>query len=204
MNKKILVIPIIIAAILLAVPYVIYSDNFVMYQNTDSMYPTILPGDLLIIERSEINDVVVDDIIAFNTHAEGVEVLVSRTITVSEDNDGNLGIDTQGDHEDFHDPWTIYSKEYIGKVVEINPSSGFLFSEYFRYPIVAIIVISAALLIRESIPKKGLEVEQLTCLRCNTKWFPRIIDGKVKIPSTCPNKDCRSPYWQTKRKTDKK
>jgi len=175
-----------------------------MYQNTDSMYPTILPGDLLIIEKSEINDVMVDDIIAFETHAEGVEVLVSRAITISEDNDGNLGIDTKGDHEDFHDPWTIYSEGYIGKLVEVNPSSGFLLSDYFRYPVVIVIVISISLLIRESLPKKGLEIKELTCLRCGNRWHPRIIDGKVKIPSTCPDKDCRSPYWQTPRKTDKK
>ena len=49
-----------------------------MYQNSDAMYPTIFPGDLLIIDRSEINDVVVDDIIAFNTHVEGVDVLLRR------------------------------------------------------------------------------------------------------------------------------
>ena len=174
-----------------------------MYQNSDSMYPTILPNDLLIIERTEINDVMVDDIIAFETHAEGVEVLVRRVIETGPGNDGRFGMDTQGDDEDFHDPWTIYSDGYIGKVVEINPPIGVLLSNYFQYPLVAIIVICVALLVRESIPKKGMEIEELHCLRCDNRWDPRIIDGKVKIPSTCPKKECRSPYWQTPRKTDK-
>ena len=174
-----------------------------MYQNSDSMYPTILPGDLLIIEKSEINDVKIGDIIAFNTHAEGVDVLVRRVIEASTGANGMYGVDTKGDDEEFHDPWTIYSDEYIGKVIEINPSTGFLLSEYLRYPIVAILVISAALLVREIIPKKGMEVEELTCLRCGKKWFPRVINGKVKIPSTCPKKECTSPYWQTPRKQDK-
>ena len=139
-----------------------------MYQNSDSMYPTILPGDLLIIEKSEINDVQVDDIIAFETHAEGVEVLVRRVIEAGSGTDGRFGVDTQGDDEEFHDPWTIYSDGYIGKVVEINPPMGALLSNYFQYPLVAIIVISIALLVRESIPKKGMEIEELECKRCFT------------------------------------
>jgi len=173
-----------------------------MYQNSDSMYPTILPGDLLVIEKSEINDVVVDDIVAFETHAEGLDTLVRRVIEAGIDDTGKFGLDTQGDDEEFHDPWTIYSDAYIGKLVEINPPAGILLSNYFQYPLVAIIVISIAMLVRESIPKKGMDVEELHCLRCNYSWFPRIIDGKVKIPETCPEKKCRSPYWQTPRKTD--
>ena len=204
MKKIFLIIPIIFTAILLAVPYIVYSDNFIMYQNSDSMYPAILPGDLLIIQKSEINDVKIGDIIAFYTHAEGVDVLVRRVIEAGPGNNGIFGVDTKGDDEEFHDPWTISSEEYIGKVSEINPPIGFLLSDYFRYPIIAILVTSAALLVRESIPKKGMEVEELHCLRCNHSWFPRVINGQVKIPSTCPAKECRSPYWQTKRKDSPK
>jgi len=200
MKKYILLAPLAVSLVLIAIPYIIYADNFIMYQNSDSMYPAIVPGDLLIIERTEINDVKVDDIIAFETHIEGVDVLVRRVIEASPSSDGQFGIDTQGDDEEFHDPWTVFSDGYIGKLVEINPPLGILLSDYFKYPLVIVIVISAALLIRESLPKKGMAVEQLTCLRCGKKWFPRIIDGKVKIPSTCPDKDCRSSYWQTKRK----
>ena len=203
LNKLVFTIPLGVAGILLLVPYLIYADNFIMYQNTDSMYPAILPGDLLIVEKSDIKNAQKGDIIAFYTHAEGVEVLIRRVIEVSPDKNGNLGIDTQGDDEEFHDTWTIYAKDYIGKVVQINPSAGFLLSDYLKYPLVAIIVICAALLARESIPKKGIEVEELHCLRCDNRWFPRVINGQVKIPSTCPKKECRSPYWQTPRKTDK-
>ena len=173
-----------------------------MYQNSDAMYPALLPGDLLIIEKTEINDVVIDDIIAFETHVEGVDVLVRRVIEASPGDDGQFGVDTQGDDEEFHDPWTVYSDGYIGRLVEVNPPMGILLSNYFQYPLVAIIVISIALLVRESIPKKGMELEELTCLRCGYKWHPRIINGKAKIPATCPEKKCRSPYWQTPRKTN--
>jgi len=202
LKKIFLIIPIIVAVILLAIPYIIYSNNFVMYQNSDSMYPTILPGDLLIVQKSEINDVAVDDIIAFETHVEGVEVLIRRVIEAGPGPDGIFGVDTKGDDEEFHDPWTVYSDSYIGKLVDVNPSMGFLLSDYFRYPIIVILATSVALLARESIPKKSIEIQELHCLRCDYKWHPRIINGKAKIPSTCPAKECRSPYWQTKRKQD--
>ncbi|MBI1663885.1 MAG: signal peptidase I [Nitrosopumilus sp.] len=197
--KKILIAPIVICVVLILLPLLIFSGNYVMYQNSDSMYPAILPDDLLIVEQSGIEQVKQGDVIVFETHDEGIEVLVRRAIDVSENNQGILGIDTKGDHEEFHDLWTVYSDDYIGKVVEVNPSSGFLISDYFRYPLVVILAISLVLLVRESIPKKGLEVKELTCLRCGNKWHPRIIGGKVKIPSTCPNKDCRSPYWNKPR-----
>ena len=202
MKKILLIIPIIVSILLLAIPYVVYSDNFTMYQNSDSMYPTILPGDLLIIEKSEINNVMIDDIIAFETHAEGVDVLVRRVIEASPGTDGIFGVDTQGDDEDFHDPWTIYSDGYIGKVVEINPSMGIMLSNYFIFPLVIIIVISAALFVRELIPKKGMEIEELHCLRCDNRWHPRVINGETKIPSTCPKKECRSPYWNKPRQKE--
>jgi signal peptidase len=203
MKKLFLIIPIIIALSLMIIPYVVYSNNFIMYQNTDSMYPAILPGDLLIVEYSEINDVMINDIIAFETHSEGVEVLVRRVIDASSGTDGIFGVDTKGDDKDFHDPWTIYSDGYIGKVVEINPPMGITLSNYFIFPLVIIIVICAVLFTRELLPKKGMELEELTCLRCGNKWFPRVINGVAKIPSTCPKKECRSPYWKTPRKTDK-
>ena len=203
MKKLFLIIPIVIALSLMIIPYVVYFDNFTMYQNSDSMYPAILPGDLLIVEYSEINDVAVDDIIAFETHSEGVEVLVRRVIDASFGSDGRFGVDTQGDDEDFHDPWTIYSDGYIGKVVEINPPIGIItLSNYFIFPLVIIIVICAALFARELIPKKGMEIEELHCLRCDNRWHPRVINGETKIPSTCPKKECRSPYWKTPRKSD--
>jgi len=41
---------------------------------------------------------------------------------------------------------------------------------------------------------KRITVNQLECLRCKYKWFPRISsDGQVDEPKTCPK--CRSPYW---------
>jgi len=201
MNKIVFIAPLVASAILLVIPFAIYSGNYIMYVPSDSMYPTLKPNDLLVVKKTSIDEVKEGDIIAFDSHAEGIGVIAHRVILVTEVDD-KVGIDTQGDHNDYHDPWTIYEEDLIGILDEVNPSSGILLSNYFRYPLVAIVVVSAALLIRESIPKKGLEVERLICKRCSYSWFPRIIDGKIKIPDTCPNKNCRSPYWQTSRRTD--
>ncbi len=41
---------------------------------------------------------------------------------------------------------------------------------------------------------KRITINQLECLRCQYKWFPRIAsEGQVNEPKTCPK--CRSPYW---------
>ena len=41
---------------------------------------------------------------------------------------------------------------------------------------------------------KRIQLDQLECLRCGYKWFPRVShDGRVDEPKTCPK--CRSPYW---------
>ncbi len=41
---------------------------------------------------------------------------------------------------------------------------------------------------------KKVEIEQLDCLRCEHKWWPRLDDdGKSVLPKTCPL--CKSPYW---------
>lgn len=33
------------------------------------------------------------------------------------------------------------------------------------------------------------------CLRCGHIWFPRSAD----LPMSCPNRPCRSPYWNRPR-----
>jgi hypothetical protein len=35
-----------------------------------------------------------------------------------------------------------------------------------------------------------INVTKLKCLRCQTEWIPR-----KEYVLQCPNKDCRSPFW---------
>ena len=89
-------------------------------------------------------------------------------------------------------------------MIQVNPGMAILLQPGAQYPLVVIAIASGAVLAWQSRPKASLEIKQLTCLRCGNRWHPRIIDGKVKIPETCPDKDCRSPYWRTKSKREKK
>jgi hypothetical protein len=41
-------------------------------------------------------------------------------------------------------------------------------------------------------------IESRRCLRCGYRWYPH----GPKDPVTCPNPDCRSPYWNIPRKED--
>ena len=160
------------------------------------MFPTLKPNDIIIVEPVGIDEINKGDINAFDSHTEGIGIIAHRAIEIFEQG-GEIGIDTKGDHLDEPDLWTVYDEDLVGIVSEVNPDSAILLVEPVRYLLVAIIVVTGVLLARESIPKKSIEVKELSCERCHYRWHPRIIDGKVKIPETCPNKNCRSPYWQT-------
>lgn len=202
MKKVYVAIPLGIAIILVIYPFVVYSGSQIMTVSSDSMFPALKPNDIIIVEPVGIDEINKGDIIAFDSHTEGIGIIAHRAIEIFVQADGKIGIDTQGDHLDEPDLWTVLDEDLVGLVTDVNPDSAILLAEPVRYLLVAIIVVTGVLLARESIPRKGLEVNKLTCSRCNYSWFPRIIDGKVKIPETCPNKNCRSPYWQTPRKKD--
>ena len=201
MKKPLLAIPLGVAVILLIFPFAVYSGSQIMTVTSDSMFPTLKPNDIIIVEPVGIDEINKGDIIAFDSHTEGIGIITHRAIEIFETG-GKIGIDTKGDHLDEPDLWTVHDEDLVGIVTEINPDTAILFAEPVRYFLVAMIVVTGVLLVRESIPRKSLEVNKLTCKRCNHSWFPRIIDGTVKIPETCPNKKCRSPYWQTSRRTD--
>ena len=198
MKKIYFAIPLGVAVILLIYPFAVYSGNHIMTVTSDSMFPTLKPNDIIIVEPVGIDEIKEGDIIAFDSHTEGIGIIAHRAIEIFEQG-GEIGIDTKGDHLDEPDLWTVHDDDLVGIVSEVNPDTVILLAEPVRYFLVAVILVTGVLLARESIPKKGLEVKQLTCLRCGKKWHPRIIDGTVKIPDTCPDKDCRSPYWRTRR-----
>ena len=197
-NKLYIVIPLAIAVGFLIFPFVIYHGNYIMVVTSDSMFPALKPHDLIVVERVSIEKVKEGDIIAFDSHVEGIDIVAHRVIMISEI-DGKIGIDTQGDHIEEPDIWTVYDDDLIGKVTDVIPVMGLLLVEPIRYSLVAVIVITAISLMWESIQKQRVEIKQLTCMRCGYQWYPRVIDGEVKIPDTCPQKECRSPYWNKKR-----
>jgi len=83
MKRYYLIIPLVVSAILLVIPYALYSGNYIMYVPSDSMYPTLKPNDLLVVKKTSIDEVKVGDIIAFDSHAEGIGVIAHRIIFIT-------------------------------------------------------------------------------------------------------------------------
>jgi len=201
MKKAYLIIPLIASLALLIIPAIAVSSYQIISVTSDSMSPTIVPGDQLLVNSVDIGEIREGDIIGLDTHFHEASIQAQRVIEVSESG-GKIQLHTQSDHDE-HDSFVITQDSFIGLVEDVNPPILGLIQDAVRYPLIAIAAISAILLGKEFARKKSLEIEQLYCFRCENRWYPRIIDGKVKIPDTCPNKDCRSPYWRTPRKKNK-
>ena len=198
MKKAYLIIPIIISLALLIIPATAISSYMIITVTSDSMIPTIVPGDQLLVNPVDIGEINEGDIISFDTHSHEANLQAQRVTEVSEKG-GKIQLLTRADHGE-HKSFVITQDSFLGIVEDVNHPILGLVQDAVRYPLVDIAVISSILLAKEFVRKKALEVEQLYCFRCENRWYPRIIDGKVKIPDTCPNKDCRSPYWRTPRK----
>ncbi len=148
MNKAYIIAPLAASVAFLIFPFVIYYGNAIMVITSDSMLPVLKPYDLIIVERTSIDQIEVGDIIAFDSHIEGLGIIAHRAVEIFDDN-GEIGIDTQGDNNDSRDPWVVHDVDLIGKVTDIVPTMGIFLIDPVRYAIVAVIVITAISLLWE-------------------------------------------------------
>ena len=186
------IIPLVIVVILLVIPFGAFAGKQLITVSSDSMSPTLMLGDTLIVESTTIDVIEEGDIIVFDTHDAGF--LAHRAIDIFEQN-GKIGIDTKGDHNEEPDLWSIYEEDFVGIVTDVNPELAVLSQQSVQIVLLAILIGTCIIFARSFIHKSILEVEQLTCLKCGHKWHPRIIEGKIKYPETCANKSCRSFNW---------
>ena len=142
MNKTLIVIGLLISVTLLILPFILYYGNEILVVTSDSMIPTLKPNDLLIVQRTEIDKIMVGDIIVFNSHIEGIGIVAHRAIEKFEDN-GKIAINTQGDNVDEADAWVVHEEDLIGKVEGNIPHIGILLVEPVRYTLVIIIIVTA-------------------------------------------------------------
>lgn len=147
MNKTIITVCLAATVALLIFPFLWYGSN-IMVVTSDSMLPTLKPNDLLLIQKTEINEIKVGDIIVFNSHIEGIDIIAHRAIEKL-DNGGKIGIKTQGDNIDEQDTWIVYEEDLIGKVSDHISYVGILLIEPVRYSLVAVIIITAVSLLKE-------------------------------------------------------
>ena len=122
--NALLVIAIALAAMCTYVSYVSTSGNGVpsifgvrMFSiQTESMYPTLLPGDLIFdVGVKDAGELRKDDIITYWTVINGERVLNTHRIHEIYDGGGYLIFATKGDNNTIADPLTVHESEVVGK-----------------------------------------------------------------------------------------
>lgn len=120
----ILIIAIILAAVCTYVSFVSTSGNGVpsilgirpFSIQTDSMYPTLKPGDLIVDTAvKDTSELKKGDIITYWTVINGERVLNTHRITDIYDGGGHLIFSTQGDNNELGDALTVHESEIVGK-----------------------------------------------------------------------------------------
>lgn len=85
---------------------------------TDSMYPTIKPGDLIFaVEVKNPSDLKVDDIITYWTVIDGKRALNTHRIHAIYDQDGSPLFATMGDNNPTADPLNVHQSNIVGKYI---------------------------------------------------------------------------------------
>ncbi|MBQ3490186.1 MAG: signal peptidase I [Clostridia bacterium] len=118
-----LVIAILLAAVCTYVSFVSTSGNGVpsilgvrpFTVQTDSMYPTLKPGDLIIdVAVKDYRELRVGDIITYWTIIEGNRVLNTHKIAGIYDGGDYLIFETMGEKSEQADPLTVHESEVVG------------------------------------------------------------------------------------------
>src|SRR3989338_2363641 len=148
MNRTLIVGVLITSTIFLIFTFVLYHGNDIMVVTSDSMIPTLKPNDLLIVQRTGIDKIMVGDIVVFDSHVEGIGIVAHRAVEKFDDS-GRIAINTQGDNVDEIDTWIVHDEDFIGKVVEHISFIGILLVEPVRYTLLIVIIITAISLLKE-------------------------------------------------------
>ena len=82
---------------------------------TDSMYPEIQSGDLIICHTTDAQDVKTGDVIAFfDPQGNGTSVVTHRVTEVTTDENGSLAWKTKGDANNVADEALVPAKNLVG------------------------------------------------------------------------------------------
>ena len=127
----IILIPILIINCTLIVKSYVNSDVvpslggiFPMIVLTDSMYPVIQSGDLIICRTAEPEQIAQDDVIVFfDPMGNGTTVVTHRVLEVTQEN-GALAFRTKGDNNNAEDPVSVPAKSLLGTYEKRIPGAG--------------------------------------------------------------------------------
>lgn len=94
---------------------------------SQSMYPTIEAGDIVITYRNDNNNYNVGDIITFvSTSSVSNGVIITHKVVEVVSLNGEYFYRTKGDNNSTPDPTLVDSKNVIGKVIFRVPKAGFI------------------------------------------------------------------------------
>lgn len=127
----VILIPILVINITLIVKSYTNSDEvpgiggiFPMIVLTDSMYPLIESGDLIICHTAEPEEIMINDVICFFDPAgNGSTVVTHRVVQVTEEN-GEIAFRTQGDNNNTADKLLVPADDLIGTYEKRIPGMG--------------------------------------------------------------------------------
>lgn len=88
---------------------------------TGSMEPTIMPGDIILVEKIGIDSVNVGDVIMFNN---GEGMFITHRVIEKSDNTGEILCATKGDNNSNADAGAVNSSQLKGRVITIIPDIG--------------------------------------------------------------------------------
>lgn len=120
----VLIAAIILAAVCTYISFVSTSGNGVpsffgiriMTVQSDSMYDTLLPGDLILdVPVKDAAELRQDDIITYWTIINGERVLNTHRVVNIYDGGNYLLFETKGDNNTLADPMTVHESEIVGK-----------------------------------------------------------------------------------------
>ncbi len=118
----VILLPILVINVTLIIKSYTHSDEvpsvggvFPLIVLTDSMYPTIEHGDLIICRTIAADEVNVGDIICFFDPAgKGTTTVTHRVIEITETEEGELAFRTKGDHNDAADQSPVPASKLVG------------------------------------------------------------------------------------------
>ena len=123
--------PILITNCILIVQSLIKPDEvpkvggvFPLIVMTDSMYPEIHSGDLIICRTAKADEIAVGDVIVFVDPEGNGTSIVTHRVTEIETKDGQRLMHTQGDANNTADPTPIAPDKLLGRYVRRLPGMG--------------------------------------------------------------------------------
>ncbi|MGQ9780656.1 MAG: signal peptidase I [Nitrososphaeria archaeon] len=134
-----IVLVLLFSSLIILLATIILGISPFFYVEGISMHPTLEDGDLIIIDRTDYDNLKVGDIIVFNSSIYHFRI-VHRIVDVRSI-DGEKVFITQGDNTHAPDPSYVGKENYVGRYVNIRiPYAGFI-GEALAPPVNYIIIV---------------------------------------------------------------